>query len=230
MSNHELPNIWILEDDKGCQFVYDQILKNDFSMTYFENIKRFQSYFEKYCESNSPEAPVLIIADLMLNDGNFLSFLTNEFHGKLGGSNIPFIIVSSDDDIESLRLCFKEGANDYMTKPFKKNELLVKVETILRGRKSIGRSVRPQLAIDGVTISGLTSKQQKLLGLFIDNNPERVVNRDMILDKVWGNTAVHPKTIDVHLYNLRRKLHPFGYMIKSLGSGQWVLMADRIQA
>ncbi len=229
-NNNRLPNIWILEDDKGCQFVYDQILKNDFTMTYFENIRKFQSHFEKYCEEYTEEAPVLIIADLMLNDGNFLSFLTNEFHGKLSASGIPFIIVSSDDDIESLRLCFKEGANDYMTKPFKKNELLVKVETILRGRKSINRAVRPQIAIDGQSITGLTSKQQKLLRLFIDENPERVIDRDLILDKVWGNTAVHPKTIDVHLYNLRRKLHPFGYMIKSLGSGQWVLMPDRIQS
>ncbi len=229
MNRSELPNIWILEDDKGCQFVYDQILKNDFNMTYFENIKKFQDSFKDHCEKMTDKAPVLIIADLMLNDGNFLSFLTNEFHGKLGGDNIPFIIVSSDDDIESLRLCFKEGANDYMTKPFKKNELLVKVETILRGRKSIGRTVRPQIAIDGQTIDGLTSKQQRLLTLFLKENPERVVDRDMILDKVWGNTAVHPKTIDVHLYNLRRKLHPFGFMIKSLGSGKWVLMADRIQ-
>jgi len=229
MNNEKLPNIWILEDDKGCQFVYDQILKNDFCMTYFENIKKFQDSFKQYCESESEHAPVLIIADLMLNDGNFLSFLSNEFHGKLGDSNIPFIIVSSDDDIESLRLCFKEGANDYMTKPFKKNELLVKVETILRGRKSIGRTVKPQISIDGQTITGLTSKQQRLLNLFIENNTERVIDRDMILDKVWGNTAVHPKTIDVHLYNLRRKLHPFGFMIKSLGSGQWILMADRIQ-
>ena len=230
MMNTDVPKIWILEDDKGCQFVYDQILKNDFEMTYFENIKKFQANFEKHCEQRSDKAPVLIIADLMLNDGNFLSFLSNEFHGKLGGSNIPFIIVSSDDDIESLRLCFKEGANDYMTKPFKKNELLVKVETILRGRKSIGRSVRPQISIDGTTITGLTTKQQKLLSLFIHENPERLVDRNLILDKVWGNTAVHPKTIDVHLYNLRRKLHPFGYMIKSLGSGQWILMADRIQS
>lgn len=229
MSSNSLPHIWILEDDKGCQFVYDQILKNNFTMTYFENINSFKDHFEKYCESQSSKTPVLIIADLMLNDGNFLSFLTNEFHGKLSSSGIPFIIVSSDDDIESLRICFKEGANDYMTKPFKKNELLVKVETILRGRKSIGKAVRPQIAIDGQTITGLTSKQQKLLKLFLDKNPERVVDRDLILDKVWGSTAVHPKTIDVHLYNLRRKLHPFGYMIKSLGSGQWVLMADRIQ-
>jgi DNA-binding response OmpR family regulator len=168
----------------------------------------------------------MVIADLMLNDGNFLSFLSNEFHGRLGGE-VPFIIVSSDDDIESLRLCFKEGANDYMTKPFKKNELLVKVETILKNKNRFGRSVKPEISIDGNVIDGLTAKQQKLLKLFLDQS-SRVIDRQMILSKVWGDTIVHPKTIDVHLYNLRRKLHPYGYMIKSLGKGEWALLSDRL--
>ena len=35
LSKEHQPNIWILEDDKGCQFVYEQILKNDFKTTYF---------------------------------------------------------------------------------------------------------------------------------------------------------------------------------------------------
>ena len=212
--------IWILEDDKGCQFVYQQILKNDFDATYFDNIQKFKEYY------NDPkkENPVMVIADLMLNDGNFINFLTQEFQSKLG-TEIPFIIVSSDDDIESLRLCFKQGANDYITKPFKKNELLVKIETILRGRKSITRSIRPQLNIDGIVIDNLTGKQVKLVQLFLSNE-ERIINRSQIMEKVWGDTAVHPKTIDVHLYNLRRKLHPHGYMIKSEGSGTWRLLAD----
>ena len=225
-ANRQFPHIWILEDDKGCQFVYEQILKKDFRTTYFDNIKKFKESFEKSAKVSSTAKPTMVIADLMLNDGNFLNFLTNEFHGRLG-EEVPFIIVSSDDDIESLRLCFKEGANDYMTKPFKKNELLVKVETILRNKNRFGRSVKPDVSIDGQVIEGLTVKQQKLLKLFLDDS-SRTINRELILKKVWGETIVHPKTIDVHLYNLRRKLHPFGYMIKSLGNGQWTLLSDRI--
>lgn len=213
----DLPHIWILEDDKGCQFVYDQILKNGFRTTYFENIKKFRDSYEKVINKSSHEKPAMIIADLMLNDGNFLSFLTREFHGDLG-EDIPFMVVSSDDDIDSLRLCFKEGATDYITKPFRKNELLVKIEAILKNNKVVGKPLKSNISIDGVAIEGLTGKQKKLLALF-DSREDRVIDRDLILDKVWGDTSVHPKTLDVHLYNLRRKLHPYGLIIKSLGGG-----------
>ncbi len=222
MMNSEQPNIWILEDDKGCQFVYEQILKNSFKTTYFENIKRFKESYEKIINKSSYEKPAMIIADLMLNDGNFLSFLTGEYHGELG-EDIPFIVVSSDDDLDSLRLCFKEGATDYITKPFRKNELLVKIEAILRNKKVVGKPLSPHVSVDGVTIEGLTGKQKKLLALF-NSQQDRVVDRDLILDKVWGDTSVHPKTLDVHLYNLRRKLTPYGLIIKSLGGGRWTLL------
>lgn len=219
------PHIWILEDDKGCQFVYEQILNKNFNTTFFENIKKFKESYDDTMRKNDSIKPAMIIADLMLNDGNFLSFLTTEFHGGLG-QEVPFIVVSSDDDIESLRLCFKEGANDYITKPFKKNELLVKVETILKNNKSFGSPVKPNVTVNGVVIEGLTSKQKKLLSLF-SSSAQWTVDRDQILDKVWGDTTVHPKTLDVHLYNLRRKIHPYGFIIKSLGGGKWSLLTDK---
>lgn len=225
MNRQDQPNIWILEDDKGCQFVYEQILKNHFHTTYFENIKKFKESYEDAMAKTQGPKPSMIIADLMLNDGNFLSFLTREFHGGLG-EEVPFIVVSSDDDIESLRICFKEGANDYITKPFKKNELLVKIETILRNNQKFGRTIKPNVTIDGVVIEGLTTKQKKLLALF-NTQENKTVDRYLILEKVWGDTSVHPKTLDVHLYNLRRKINPYGFIIKSLGGGRWTLMGDR---
>lgn len=223
--NSQQPNIWILEDDKGCQFVYEQILKNQFQTTYFENIKKFKDCYDEAMEKSQAPKPAMIIADLMLNDGNFLSFLTRDFHGGLG-EEVPFIVVSSDDDIESLRICFKEGANDYITKPFKKNELLVKIETILKKNQKFGEPIKPNVTIDGVVIEGLTTKQKKLLSLF-NSQEDRTVGRELILEKVWGDTSVHPKTLDVHLYNLRRKINPYGLIIKSLGNGRWTLIGDR---
>ncbi|MCF8058852.1 MAG: response regulator transcription factor [Bacteriovoracaceae bacterium] len=219
------PLIWILEDDEGCQFVYEQMLKNDFKTIYFENIKKFKDRYSEVMTKSNGIRPSIIIADLMLNDGNFLSFLTSDFHPGLG-DEVPFIVVSSDDDIESLRICFKEGANDYITKPFKRNELLVKIETILKNNQSFVKPVKPNVSIDGVVIEGLTGKQKRLLSLF-NTQKDRVVDRDLILDKVWGDTSVHPKTLDVHLYNLRRKLGPYGLIIKSLGGGRWTLMGDK---
>ncbi len=216
--------IWILEDDKGCQFVYEQTLDHRYKTRYFSKIADFQKALEE-----SKEDPALLIADLMLDDGNFMTYLNTGKDPRL--MTIPFIIVSSIDDIDALRYCFMEGAIDYLTKPFKKNELIVKIENIFSGAKrtvatSLSNSQKSVL-LDGKEIGNLTSKQKQLLGLFLDH-PDRVVTRDDILDNVWGDTNVHPKTVDVHLYNLRRKLHDMGYIIRSEGGGKWSLISDTI--
>ncbi len=82
--------------------------------------------------------------------------------------------------------------------------------------------------VDGVEIEGLTTKQTQLVGLFLKED-NRTVTRQSILENVWGKTNVHPKTVDVHLYNLRRKLHGYGLMIRSDGGGRWSLLSDRIK-
>lgn len=218
----ENKSIWILEDDKGCQFVYEQILDFRYNTTYLDSISELR---EKVSSMDEKSKPALVIADLVLKDGNFLNFLSTDSSDKM--FDIPFIVVSSIDDIDALRFCFNEGALDYLTKPFKKNELLVKIENALSNQqKAFVEYEKSVLTIDGVKVEGLTSKQTQLLSLFA-NSQNRIVNRNDILEKVWGDTTVHPKTVDVHLYNLRRKLHPYGYFIRSEGGGMWSLRRDR---
>ena len=206
---HNNKLIWILEDDKNCQFVYEQVLDFRYKTRYFESIDTFAAALRE-CRDN---LPALIIADLLLPDGNFLNFLTESKENEL--LTIPFIIVSSIDDIDALRFCFNEGALDYLTKPFKKNEILVKIENILSGRSSrtIITGDSKDVTLDGVKINNLTSKQLQVLSLFL-HSPMRTVNRGDILKKVWGSTTVHP----------------YGYMIRSEGGGKWALLAERLGA
>ncbi len=216
--------IWILEDDEGARFVYEQTLIHRYNnLRFFTSIEDFQNTLNA-----SEKNPALIIADLMLDDGNFMTYLNTSKTDKL--MSIPFIIVSSIDDIDALRFCFMEGALDYLTKPFKKNELIVKIENIFTGvgRRNVTSTTNHRsLVLDGKEVENLTSKQKQLLSLFL-NASDRVVSRDDILDDVWGDTTVHPKTVDVHLYNLRRKLHDHGYIIRSEGNGKWSLISDRL--
>lgn len=217
--------IWVLEDDKGCLFVYEQTLDHRYVTRYFETLDSFSKALEKVSRDAS-SGPALIIADLMLSDGNFLNFLTNSENTKL--ITMPFIVVSSIDDIDALRFCFREGALDYLTKPFKKNELLVKIENVLSGsnKPKVADGASKSIDIGGVQITNLTSKQIQLLNLFLKSD-DRSISRQDILEKVWGDTTVHPKTVDVHLYNLRRKLHGYGFLIRSDGGGRWSLLSDR---
>jgi DNA-binding response OmpR family regulator len=218
--------LWILEDDKGCRFVYEQTLDHRYKTQYFEKLEDFHKALSEL-STGKRERPAMIIADLMLNDGNFLHHLTNADESV---SALPFIVVSSIDDIDALRLCFREGALDYLTKPFKKNELLVKIENALAGLKPPAAGDSPLdkvIVVDGVEIRELTAKQMQLLSLFVESS-DRTVTREQILLKVWGDTSVHPKTVDVHLYNLRRKISGFGFIIRSDGGGRWTLMPDRL--
>lgn len=214
--------IWILEDDKNCQFVYEQILDFRYKTRYFDKI----SEFREAIYDDDQEKPALVIADLMLVDGNFLNFLVEA--KKLDMDAIQFIVVSSIDDIDALRFCFNEGALDYITKPFKKNELLIKIENVLSGRSYRAVSMegdKKDVIIDGIKITNLTIKQIQVLSLFL-KSASRSVKRMDILKSVWGTTVVHPKTIDVHLYNLRRKLYNHGYRIRSEGNGRWCLVME----
>ena len=84
-----------------------------------------------------------------------------------------------------------------------------------------------EVYLDGQLLEGLTCKQKALIRLFLSSE-NRTIKREKILEKVWGDKTIKPKTVDVHLYNLRRKIHPYGYLIRSEGGGCWKLLSERI--
>jgi DNA-binding winged helix-turn-helix (wHTH) protein len=65
----------------------------------------------------------------------------------------------------------------------------------------------------------LTYKESKIVTLLM-NQMDQYVSRKDIIEKVWNNVNVHPKTLDVHLYNLRRKIEPLGFHILSDSTGR----------
>ena len=213
-----------MKETKAADLFMSKFLKNDFKITFFHNIARFKAFYDKAMAGDNQVPPALIIAKIILNDDDSLKFFTDDFFEKIN-EKIPFIVVSSDVNIDSLHPYFKGGTNDYIIKPFKKKELLAKVKAILK-KTNFGKAINSIVNIDGVTIEGLTDKQKKFIMLF-NTQLDRTLERHFILDKIWGNISIHPKTLDVHLYNLRRKLSPYGFIIKSLGGGRWKLLKAR---
>jgi len=123
--------------------------------------------------------------------------------------NFPLLIVSSADDVETIRAAFAGGAIDFLSKPLRRALLIVKVE------RALGVSSVPfeGLVIDakrmpvrsGSITVGLTSKEMQVMSV-LWTAPRRAVSRQELCEELWPRCHVGRKTLDVHLSRLRTKL------------------------
>lgn len=210
----DMNKIWILEDEKEINWIYEEVLSSKYHLTFFVSISDFQNALA------NQDKPQMIISDMKLPDGSFIDFLKNHFP-KIEG--IPYLVVSAVADIEALHFCLKEGAVDYLTKPFQINELLVKIERFFN--QHVEKNTEKLKLLNETFInSNLTYKESKILSTLV-KSMNNFVPRKEIIENVWNNPDdVHPKTLDVHLYNLRRKLEPLGFQIYSDSASRLKLM------
>lgn len=167
----------------------------------------------------------LVLLDLMLpglTGEAILSTINDNYH-------IPVICVSAKDDMDTKLGMMREGADDYITKPFNNDELIVRIGAVLR--RSGG--VKPQesskaygfkdLVLDTeshvVTLSGqvieLTSKEYDILELLM-SNPKKVFSKQNIFESVWAEEYIDERAVTVHVSNLRNKLKNGDNYIKTV--------------
>jgi len=159
----------------------------------------------------------LIILDVMLPELDGISVCETI---RLTNSDIPILILSAKNTSADRVLGLKKGADDYLTKPFNLEELLLRVNKLLR--KSEQLSIKQPLPdiyefgknkIDFKALEGSNKKEEKimlskkeamLLKLLIENKNE-VVPREKILQTVWGyNVYPTTRTIDNFILNFRK--------------------------
>ncbi len=203
-------HIWVIEDEEGARYVYQSVLGEKYALKLLASVEEMRTAL-------ALARPDLMLCDLSLPGESFLAFLESGEAKMMEG--IPFLVVSALDDSEALRKCFAKGAMDYITKPFGKSELLVKTECILNRPKSASASglygQQNGLRVDPSTMRAhydqassplLTSKEFQILSL-LQQAPQHMVTRNEIIEQIWGNVQVGSKTLDVHIFNLRRKLN-----------------------
>jgi two-component system response regulator RegX3 len=157
----------------------------------------------------------LVLLDLML-PGISGTEVCKSIRSK---SNVPIIMVSAKDGEIDKVLGLELGADDYVTKPYSKNELLARMKAVLR------RNGGPKEAENGILEAGpvrmdidrhivyfngekvaMPLKEFELLELLLENR-NRVLTRGQIIDQVWGsNYFGDTKTLDVHVKRLRSKI------------------------
>jgi len=169
----------------------------------------------------------LIILDLMLPDMSGFDVMT-ALRADSSCSNCGFLMLTAlredADRIRGLSL----GADDYLTKPFNPDELVLRVAAILRRARAprlpseadiIGPIVvdRPghRVSVRGADV-GLTPTEYRLLLLMVDSRG-LAQRREHLLQAVWGaEPDMQTRTVDVHIQRLRTKLGSAGRMIETV--------------
>lgn len=159
----------------------------------------------------------LIILDIMLPELDGISVCENI---RLKNTDIPILILSARNSGADRVLGLKKGADDYLTKPFNLEELLLRVDKLINKSKKISEKQRVSelysfgnnsinfKALEVVNSKGariiLTKKEGMLLKLLIENKNE-VVPREKILHAVWGyNVYPTTRTIDNFILSFRK--------------------------
>jgi two-component system, OmpR family, response regulator VicR len=203
-------HLFYVEDDESLSFVTrDNLELQGYRVTYCENGKQAMEMIRQ----NDFD---LCILDVMLPDTD--GFTIAEEIRKFN-TEVPIIFLTAksmkEDRIRGLRL----GADDYMTKPFSIEELILKVEIFLRRSKIASAPVPTYLTIGNYLLDhknlllkyenqakNLTQKEADLLKMFMENKNE-VIKRSHILETLWGEDDYFlGRSLDVFISRLRKYL------------------------
>lgn len=168
----------------------------------------------------------LILLDISLPDGD--GFTLSETLRR-DQPDLPIIFLTAKDDENDIVRGLELGAEDYITKPFRTRELLLRIRKILRhgtqhASTLICGKLSFQLDTDQVKVGDrvitLSPLERRLL-LCLLENPGRIVTRERLLDEIWDASGriVNDNTLTVYMKRLRNKLNLPGAIVtvKNLG-------------
>lgn len=202
--------IFVIEDDENIQEIVKLSLQsNGYQVRLFDNaIDAIIAIHE--------DTPDLAIFDVMLPQ---MDGITAVKKVRETNTQLPILILSAkDSEIDKIH-GLDSGSDDYMTKPFGVLELCARVRSLLRRVQPKTKSIQtPTLSIEKSThivkhneqTIDLTHKEYQLL-LYLIENQERVVERDELLNNIWGYDFIgESRALDVHIRSLRKKLEDDG--------------------
>ena len=204
-------SILLVEDEENLQ----DALKLNFELEGYEVTSAYDG--AEALKAIRTEYFDLIILDIMLPEIDGIAVCENI---RLSNTEIPILMLSAKNQSADRVLGLKKGADDYLTKPFNLEELLIRVNLLINKSHRIsarepvteefrfGKNIINFKSLQCTTKQGdivtLTKKEVMLLKLLIENKNE-VVTREKILQSVWGyNVYPTTRTVDNFILNFRR--------------------------
>lgn len=200
-------DILIAEDDINLNYLISKFLKDNG----FNIITSFDGKQALECIKNKKVD--LLICDILMpkiTGAELVKIVKKE------NPDLPVIILTALDTIEDKTICFENGADDYLTKPVNVEELVLRINALLRRYQlsSLNNIVHKELTLNykdkRVTVNGKTldlTKKEFLLLYMLLSVSGRILSRSNILDEVWGyDSESIERTVDVHINKLREKL------------------------
>ena len=199
--------ILVVDDEKNiCELLRLYLEKDGYEvLTAYDGLQAVQGVKE--------HSPDLVLLDVMMPemDGWEVCGEVRKF------SKVPIIMLTAKGETFDRIMGLDLGADDYVVKPFDAKEVLARIRAVLRridgdselkevsfDKLSINLE-RYEMRVDGVRID--TPPKELELIFHLASNPDKVFNRDQLLDEVWGFEYYgDSRTIDVHIKRLREKL------------------------
>ena len=209
----KLIRILVIEDEVGVQMTLEDRLKIE---GYDVTIKGDGIDGENEALTNEYQ---LILLDIMLSNRDGFAICENI---RAAGISVPILMLTArNTDLDTV-IGLRQGADDYMSKPFNMTVLLARIEALLR-RTALSSEIVPSMTSSitfgefelnkdtgelykgGETIP-LNSLEYRLIVYFLTND-NTIISRDTLLDNVWGyESETTSRTVDVHIAKLRSKL------------------------
>lgn len=200
-------NILLVEDEKPLALALSEILRqNKYQVeTVFDGLSGYE-----YAICGSFD---LVILDIMLPKMNGIEVLKKIREKKL---SIPVLLLTAKDEIEDKVSGLDCGADDYMTKPFSKSELLARIRALSRRKGElldeeivyndiILKLKRNELVCEENVVK-LSLKEFKIIEFFM-KNPEQIITKERLIEKIWGDDSdAEYNNVEVYISFLRKKL------------------------
>ena len=225
------PKLLIIEDEEGIRDGLIEILTPDFdTVTAANGIEGLKKSFK--------ENPDLILLDLKMPEMDGFQ-VCKAIREDKDFARVPIIILSAFNNVSDRTKLFELGADDYITKPFDRTELIARIQRAL-ARITLGADFQKpstsskvklgEMVIDSHAHKVFIGKKQLLLSAIefkllylLALNFNQIVDREKILDYVWEKQSVSARLIDPHILGIREKIKGHSFSIEAIYGKGYIL-------